>query len=105
MVGYAPGAYLGRVTDLVLKQAGTPIQGSTSRPPEALADGLRQVRFGYRTLAGDGELGPWEATWEDPARLPLQVRVQVVDARGAWPDLVVALPLAGRFAGAAGTAP
>ena len=59
---------------------------------------LHAVRFAYRGLAGNGEFGPWEAAWEDPAKLPLQVRVQVVDARGAWPDMVVALPVAGSFA-------
>jgi hypothetical protein len=27
----------------------------------------------------------------------LQVRVRIRDARGAWPELVVALPLAGSY--------
>ena len=56
------------------------------------------MRFTYRSLTGNGEFGPWEADWEDPAKLPLQVRVQIRDAGGAWPDLVVALPVAGSFA-------
>lgn len=85
------------LVDFRMVQAGQVIPGSAARPPEPLAEGLHQVRFAYRSLAGNGEFGPWEAAWEDPAKLPLQVRVQVVDARGAWPDMVVALPVAGSF--------
>ena len=86
------------LVDFRMVQAGQLVPGSAARPPEPLAEGLRQVRFAYRGLAGNGEFGPWEAAWEDPRQLPLQVRVQVVDARGAWPDMVVALPVAGSFA-------
>ena len=78
-------------------QAGQVDMGGAPRPPAPLAEDLRQVRFAYRSLTGNGELGPWEAAWEDPARLPLQVRVQIADARGPWPDLVVAVPVAGSF--------
>lgn len=88
--------------DFRMVQAGQVVAGSAARPPEPLAEDLRQVRFAYRTLTGTGEFGPWEDTWEDPATLPLQVRVQIADARGAWPDLVVALPVAGSFAGDTG---
>ena len=86
------------LVDFRMAQAGQVLPGSAARPPEPLAEGLRQVRFAYRGLAADGEFGPWEAAWEDPAKLPLQVRVQIRDARGAWPDLVVVLPVAGSFA-------
>ena len=88
--------------DFRMVQAGQVVAGSAARPPEPLAEDLRQVRFAYRTLTGTGEFGPWEDTWKDPATLPLQVRVQIADARGAWPDLVVALPVAGSFAGDTG---
>ena len=86
------------LVDFRMVQAGQLVPGSAARPPEPLAEGLRQVRFAYRGLAGNGGFGPWERNWEDPRMLPVQVRVQMVDARGAWPDLVVALPMAGSFA-------
>lgn len=66
-----------------------------SRPPEPLADELAEVEFAYRTLGVDGRPDPWERTWSTPQVLPVQVRVRIRDARGAWPDMVVALPLAG----------
>ena len=97
-VGRGADGALDLLVDFRMVQAGQVIAGSAARPPEPLAEGLRQVRFAYRSLTGNGEFGPWEADWEDPAKLPLQVRVQIHDARGAWPDLVVALPVAGSFA-------
>ena len=96
-VGRGGEGGLDLLVDFRMVQAGQVLPGSAARPPEPLADGLRQVRFAYRSLTGNGEFGPWEANWEDPAKLPLQVRVQIRDARGAWPDLVVALPVAGSF--------
>lgn len=97
-VGRGAEGGLDLLVDFRMVQAGQLIPGSSARPPEPLAEGLRQVRFTYRALAGNGDLGPWEPVWEDPRALPLQVRVQVVDARGAWPDMVVVLPVAGSFA-------
>lgn len=66
-----------------------------SRPPEPLAESLSDVEFAYRTLTADGRPGPWQSVWDNPQALPLQVRVRISDARGAWPEMVVALPLAG----------
>lgn len=66
-----------------------------SRPPEPLADELAEVEFAYRALAADGRPGPWERVWTAPQALPMQVRVRIRDARGPWPEMVVALPLAG----------
>ncbi|MEG2940865.1 MAG: type II secretion system protein J [Thermomonas sp.] len=86
------------LVDFRMVQASQVLPGSAARPPEPLAEGLRQVRFAYRGLTGNNEFGPWETTWEDPRMLPLQVRVQIRDARGPWPDLIVALPVAGSFA-------
>jgi general secretion pathway protein J len=97
-VGRGATGGLDLLVDFRIVQAGQIVAGSAARPPEALADGLRQVRFAYRGLAGNGGFGPWESDWEDPRMLPVQVRVQVADARGPWPDLIVAVPLAGNFA-------
>ena len=75
-----------------------------ARPPEPLATGLRKVAIAYRQLEPNGELGDWQPRWELPETMPLQVRVQVEDARGPWPDIVVALPMAAHFS-LAGAAP
>ena len=67
------------------------------RPPEPLADGLSGARFAYRTVAEDGQPLPWQDNWEQVDAMPLQVRVQIADERGAWPDMVVSLPVAGSY--------
>ena len=101
-IGRGDAGGLDLLVDFRMVQAGNILSGNAARPPEPLAEGLTQVRFAYRSLTGNGEFGPWEADWEDPAKLPLQVRVQIRDARGPWPDMVVALPVAGAFTGAVG---
>jgi general secretion pathway protein J len=68
-----------------------------ARPPEPLAEELAGAEFAYRTLDARGQPGAWAPAWTTPEALPLQVRVRIRDARGAWPDLVVALPLAGSY--------
>ena len=93
-VGEAPDG-LALSVDFRMIQAGQALPAT--RPPEPLARGLREVRFAYRTIGDDGELGEWQPTWEQAQALPVQVRVQVTDARGRWPDMVVAVPLAGSF--------
>ena len=97
-VGRGAAGGLDLLVDFRIVQGGQVLAGSAARPPEPLVEGLRQVRFAYRGLAANGGFGPWADAWEDPRMLPVQVRVQMVDARGAWPDLVVALPMAGSFA-------
>ena len=72
--------------------AGQTVVTAVARPPEALADGLRSVRFAYRTNGQDGQLGSWRPQWDYPESLPLQVRVEIADAQGAWPAMVVAVP-------------
>ena len=96
-LGRSVAGGLDLLVDFRMVQAGQVLPGSAARPPEPLAEGLRQVRFAYRGLDGKGGFGPWETTWEDPRMLPVQVRVQVRDARGPWPDLIVAVPVAGSF--------
>ena len=70
---------------------------AAARPPEPLAEDLRALDFAYRGLGADGRPGAWQPRWNNPQALPLQVRVRVRDARGDWPELVVALPLANGF--------
>lgn len=83
--------------DFTMVMAGETIRERNARPPEPLADGLRSVEFAYRTLGKRGVPGPWLDAWEHPEALPLQVRVRIADAQGAWPDMVVALPLAASY--------
>lgn len=68
-----------------------------ARPPEPLAEDLAGAEFAYRMLDARGQPGAWQPEWTSPEALPLQVRVRIRDARGPWPDLVVALPLAGNY--------
>jgi general secretion pathway protein J len=76
------------------------IEEPQPRPPELLADGLREVRFRYRTLTAQNRVGEWQDRWDQGDRMPLQVSIEIVDARGdAWPPLVVALPQAASFGG------
>ena len=93
-------AVAGRGTEQMLQVdfrmvvAGKTLVTPDARGPEPLADGLRSVRFSYRTNAQDGKPGPWQPQWDYPESLPLQVRVQIADAQGDWPVLLIALPLA-----------
>lgn len=67
------------------------------RPPETLSD-VQDVRFRYRGLDADNQLGEWQDAWDTPDRLPLQVEVTLRDAQGrTWPPMVIALPLAGSY--------
>jgi general secretion pathway protein J len=85
---------------LAMALAGQTIEESPPRPPDVLVDGLGEVRFRYRGMNADGQLGGWTDSWETPDVLPLQVSVDLADKAGrAWPSLVVALPLAGSEGG------
>jgi len=88
------GEGLALQVDFRMVLAGDIIEGSEARPPEPLADDLRSVAFAYRGPGQDGRPAPWLYRWEHPQALPAQVRVRIADARGTWPDLVVALPAA-----------
>ena len=62
------------------------------RPPEPLAEDLRDVRLSYRGLDSRGALTGWLDEWPDPSQLPVQVRIEVEGEReGPWPTLVVSL--------------
>lgn len=59
-----------------------------------LADAMKEVRFeyfGYDTGAAARTSTPtWRDRWDDPNRLPLAIRIDVVPERGpAWPTLFV----------------
>jgi general secretion pathway protein J len=72
------------------------LPGRNPRPPDTLARDVAHVRFRYRGLDDDRQLGEWQDDWETPAQLPLQVSIEIEDADGAqWPAMVVALPQAG----------
>ena len=73
-------------------QAGQTVQEEQPRPPEALAEGLRAVRFRYRGLNQEGKLGDWQEQWNAVESLPLQVSVEIEGVDGHyWPEMVVAL--------------
>jgi general secretion pathway protein J len=80
-------------------QGGRVMEQREPLEPEVLAEGLRAVRFEYRGLDDRQQPGPWQSRWQVAEVLPLQVRLSIIDADGgAWPPLLVALPLAGRYA-------
>jgi general secretion pathway protein J len=77
------------------------ISENSPRKPERLVGDLKDVRFRYRAPDDTGALGDWQERWTQSDRLPLEVSIQVVPAKGAaWPELVIALPAA---SGAPGT--
>ncbi len=65
----------------------------SARPPEPLAREVAGVEFAYRAVDVSGNLGPWLPQWTAVDALPQQVRLRIRDARGAWPETVVALKL------------
>lgn len=67
-------------------------------PPERLVGGLKTVKFEYRALDAQNRMGDWQTRWEQVDRMPLQVRVTIVDDRGdTWPPMVVSLPQGASF--------
>lgn len=80
--------------DFRMVAAGKVIATADARPPEPLVEKLVSVRFSYRSNDGNGQPGTWVTRWEHPDALPQQVRVEIADAQGAWPPLVIALPQA-----------
>lgn len=80
--------------------AGQALPARDPRPPDTLAAELSEVRFRYRGLDAENQLGEWQEEWDAPGVLPLQVSIDIVDAKGRqWPQLVVALPQGGAGGG------
>ncbi|KRG45553.1 general secretion pathway protein GspJ [Stenotrophomonas panacihumi] len=76
-------------------QAGETLTPAKPVPAEPLADGLVEVRFSYRGFdPRERRMGDWQAQWPDSDRLPRWVRIELRDAQGDWPALLVALPQA-----------
>lgn len=76
------------------------VEETNPRPPEALVGGLREVRIRYRALDTQLRMAEWTDRWEQSDRLPLQVKVEIVDGDGArWPPIVVSLPQAASYGG------
>jgi general secretion pathway protein J len=59
-----------------------------------LAEDVKEIRveyFGFDTLAARTTAPTWRERWDDPHRLPLLIRIDVVPKTGAaWPTLLVA---------------
>jgi len=95
------GSLLRLTVALTMVLGGQPVAEQPPRAPELLADHLRAVRFRYRGLNADNNLGAWQDRWQTPDALPLQVEIDLQDADGRdWPPMVVAPPLAGSYGGA-----
>lgn len=76
-------------------QAAQAIAEAKPLPPEPLADDLLEVHFAYRGRQDAfGSLGEWQPQWDASDRMPLLVRIDLRDAQGPWPTLIVALPQA-----------
>lgn len=95
------GDALALQVDFRMVVAGKTIETADARPPEPLVDGLRSVRFSYRANPVGDQPAAWQPQWDNAEALPLQVRVQIADAQGAWPNLVIALPQAASYGVAA----
>ena len=95
------GDRLRLLVSLTMVLGGQPVAEQPPRPPEVLAERMRAVRFRYRGLDADNNLGAWQDQWSTPDALPLEIEVDLQDAEGRdWPPLVIAPPLAGSYGGA-----
>ena len=80
------------LVSFTLVQGGQAIEEAQARPPEALASGLRSVRFHYRGLDPEGGLGGWQEQWTTADVLPVQVAMDVESADGVrWPTMIVSV--------------
>ena len=70
------------------------------RPPELLAGGLREVIIWYGALHAQHRIRHSDAPRLHSDRMPLQVKIEIVDGRGDhWPPMVVSLPQAASYGG------
>lgn len=61
--------------------------------PVVLIDGIRDGEFSFRRLEDEGELSDWMSEWEDPAFLPLVLRLDLEferEDRRDWVEFEVA---------------
>ncbi len=73
-------------------QSAQAIEEARPRPPEPLADDLRNVRFRYRGLKPEGGMEDWQTQWTASEALPVQVAIDIEAADGTrWPSLIVTL--------------
>lgn len=80
------------IARFAMVQSGQTVQADEALRPELLADDVRAVRFRFRGMDGQGQLGPWQSAWRTGELLPLQVAMQVQGADGrAWPEMIVSL--------------
>ncbi len=66
--------------------------------PVVLLENIRSARFSFIGLDEEGEATDWMDAWEDTARLPLMVGLEIEMGEGArehWPTLHVAMMLDG----------
>ncbi|HRP73670.1 MAG TPA: prepilin-type N-terminal cleavage/methylation domain-containing protein [Luteimonas sp.] len=81
------------VVSFAIAIAGGTIEERDARPPEPLVPDLAQVRFRYRGIGEDGQLGDWSDRWDAVDSLPLLVSVDIASRSGGqWPTVVVTLP-------------
>lgn len=88
----------GERSRLVLERA-YPDTGALENPSftdaerSVLAEGIAELRisyFGRDANATDADTPTWRDRWDDPQRLPLLVKIEVMPQKGqAWPALVV----------------
>jgi general secretion pathway protein J len=97
----ADGQELRLMLSLTLLQVGKRIDEQPVRGAELLADGLKQVRLRYRGRDPQtGALMDWQERWENTARVPVLVSIEITPQQGAaWPPLLVALPQYARAGG------
>ncbi len=83
------------------------LEDDNKLPQEELLDGITEAHFEYRGLGQDAKIGPWQNSWDRPAELPLQVRLQLrfADPARSWPAFATALPLGFAHARAEDAAP
>lgn len=57
-----------------------------------LVEGLEDIEIDYFGATAPGEEPDWSGDWEEESVLPSLVRMRLRDARGAWPEMIFALP-------------
>lgn len=69
---------------------------SDEAEPVVLLDGIKGGHFEYRSYDEEGKLGDWADEWEDLARTPLMVRIDIAmkdESQLVWPLMDIPLML------------